>query len=81
MKEDIEFLSISDDEKRVLLDILGYDIDETGLIIKRETQQPHICPITNRHVYLKDASILPGSEIVINTSAISLAQYFSKYLE
>jgi hypothetical protein len=81
MERKIEFLSISDDEKKVLLDILGYDIDDSDLIIKRDTQKPHICPITKREVYLKDASILPGSAIVINTSAISLAEYISEYLE
>lgn len=80
MKE-IEFLEISNEEKKVLLDVLGYDVDEKGLIISREKKVPHICPYTKREVFLDNASILPGSTIIINTSALSLSEYISKNLE
>jgi hypothetical protein len=80
MKE-IEFIEISEGEKKILLDVLGYDVDEKGLIISREDNKPHRCPYTKREVFLKNASILPGSTIIIDTSVLSLSEYVSKNLE
>ena len=78
----INFVDINDDEKRIILNVLGYEIDKEGLIFIRETNKPHICPITEEKVYLKNASILPwNSTIVINTSALTISEYFTKLQE
>lgn len=80
MKE-IIFIDITEDEQKLLLDSLGYDVNTEGVIIDRNTNKPHKCPITKKKVYLKNASILPGSLVIINTSPLTLAEYLSRYVE
>lgn len=79
--QEIRFLDVNDDEKKLLLDILGFEVSEDMVIIEKKTKTPYICPITKKKVRLEDASILPGSTIIINTSAITLSEYFSRFLE
>jgi len=75
---DVKFIEISEENKRILLDVLGYGVDKEGIILVRETKEPYICPITQEKVYLRNASILPfNSSIVINTSALSISEYLS----
>ena len=74
----IEFFSITNDDKKILLDILGYEVDADGLIILKNTKKPHLCPITQEKVFLKEAAILPwNSSIVIKASALSISEYLS----
>jgi len=78
---DIIFMDLNKDERELLLDSLGFDIDGNGIIIEKCTNKPYMCPITGKEVHFDNASILPGSTVVINTSAYTLSEYFSKYLE
>ncbi len=78
---EIKFEQIDLEEKKVLLDILGYGVGEAGIILDNETKKEHICPITGSVVFIENASILPGSTVVINTSELSLAEYFTKFVE
>lgn len=75
----IQFVNIKDDEKKIILDILGYEVGKDGLILLKENKKAHICPLTEEKVYFKDASILPwNSNIVINTTALTISEYLSK---
>ncbi|MCX9010146.1 MAG: hypothetical protein OIN66_03385 [Candidatus Methanoperedens sp.] len=78
---EIKFEEIGIEEKKILLDILGYEIGEAGIILDKETKKEHICPITETVVFIENASILPGSTVVINTSELSLAEYFTRFVE
>ncbi len=78
---EIKFEEIGIEEKKILLDVLGYEIGEAGIILDKETKKEHICPITESVVFIENASILPGSSVVINTSELSLAEYFTKFVE
>ncbi len=78
---DIKFEKIGIEEKKVLLDILGYEVDEDGLILDKKTKKEHKCPITGEVVFIENASVLPGSTVVINTSELSLSEYFTKFVE
>ncbi len=78
---DIKFEKIGIEEKKVLLDIFGYEVDEDGLILDKETKEEHKCPITGEVVFIENASVLPGSTVVINTSELSLSEYFTKFVE
>ena len=77
----VKFTHIDNEQKRILLTILGYSVDSEGYLINHRTKKPHICPITNEKVKLEKASILPGSELVINTTPLSIAQYLEKHVE
>ncbi len=68
------------EEKKAILEMLGYDIDNGKLIIN-ETQKIHKCPINKRPVTLEEASIVPGSTLVIKSDAISFAEYFAQYFK
>ncbi len=78
---DIKFEKIGLEEKKVLLDIFGYEVDEDGLILDKKTKKEHKCPITGDVVFIENASVLPGSTVVINTSELSLSEYFTKFVE
>ena len=79
--QDITFVELTNEEKKLLLDILDFEINKEGIIFEKGTGKPYICPITEERVHFKNASILPGSTVIINTSALTLAEYFSKFLE
>ncbi len=81
MSSEIKLMKLGLEEKRVLLDILGYEVNEDGVILDKKTKKEHRCPITGDIVFIENASILPGSTVVINTSALSLAEYFTRYVE
>jgi len=79
--KNVEFLEISNDDKKVLLDVLGFDVEKDGIIIDKVTNKPHICPLSKTQVKLVDASILPGSTMVINTNALTLSEYMSRKID
>jgi hypothetical protein len=77
----LEFIDISLGEKTILLDILGYSVDEDGFIHYKDTDQMHICPYTHETVNIKNASILPGSTVIINTTDLAISEYFSEHID
>ncbi len=80
-KKDITFLDIADEEKKILLDCLGYSVKGDGYITNAKTKDYHTCPITRERVLFKDASILPGSTLVINTTPLTISEYLSDYID
>lgn len=79
--EKISFIEVNEEERRLLLDILDYEVDGDGLIVDKKTKRHYICPISKTKVPISSSSILPGSTIILNTSALTLSEYFSRYLE
>jgi len=77
----IEFGKLDNKKSKILLDCLGYSVNNKGTIFKKSTGKIHLCPITKEEVKLNEASILPGSTVIINTSTIALSEYFSRYLK
>ena len=80
-KKDITFLDIEDNEKKILLDCLGYSVKEDGYIINEKTGDYHNCPITHERVLFNEASILPGSALIIKTTPLTISEYLSEYIE
>lgn len=78
---EITFFELNDEEKKLLLDTLGFEVDKKGIIVEKESKKPCLCPITDGQIYFENASILPGSTTIINTSPFTLTEYFSKFLE
>ncbi|MCJ7648054.1 MAG: hypothetical protein MUP85_05535 [Candidatus Lokiarchaeota archaeon] len=78
---DVKFEDINIEERKALMDILGYYTDENGLIFSKETKKEHICPVTKDVVFIENASILPGSTVIINTTDLSLSEYFTEFFE
>ena len=76
-----EFSSLKGDEKKVLLKALGYDISERGFVVEEHTKQVVWCRYTNKPVKFDEASVLPGSTIIINTTPVSLSSYIEEFLE
>lgn len=78
--EDINFDTLNNEQKKVLLKALDYNVDKNGVIIDK-TGKPHKCPYTQKKVLLKNASIMPGSAIVMNTSSLTLSEYITDYID
>ncbi|MBU0471716.1 MAG: hypothetical protein KKF65_03765 [Nanoarchaeota archaeon] len=75
---DKETIILSKEDKKILLETLGYAIDEGGFILSADKDRA-ICPFTNSPIKLEDASIMPGSLIVMNTTPVTLSEYFYQY--
>ncbi len=71
---------LTSDEKKVILETLGYGINGNG---KLTTQMGklHICPITKQPLDFKNAAIVPGSTLVIKDDILSFADYFAQHYE
>lgn len=78
---ELDFIDITLNEKITLLDILGYYVDENGVIYNKDTKEQHICPYTNEIVLIENASILPGSTVIINTTELSISEYFTEHID
>ncbi|HII15282.1 MAG TPA: hypothetical protein HA362_03130 [Nanoarchaeota archaeon] len=75
-----EFVYIDPQKKMILLKALGYDLDARGFVVDN-TRRRVICKYTRRPVHFNEASILPGSTVIINTNPVSLSSYIEEYLE
>lgn len=75
-----KFLKLDNPQKQVLLKALDYELDSNGFIIDLNNKKV-ICPYSKKPIRLENASILPGSTVIINTSLITLSEYVSDYLE
>ena len=75
------FIELPEEAKLVLLKSLGYDVDNKGYILDSNNKKKVICKYSKKPVHFKDASILPGSTIIINTNLITMSQYVCEYLE
>lgn len=82
-KEEVEisFIELNEEERKLFLDILEYQVDQEGFIVDKKTNKHYICPLSKSKVPLSSSSILPGSTIILNTSALTLSEYFSRYIE
>ena len=78
--EEVHFEKLTEDKKLILLKALGYDVNENGFILN-DKKKYHICPYTNMRVLFKNASILPGSVVIINTSSLTLSEYITDYVD
>ncbi len=80
-EDQISFLKINTEEKIKLLEVLGYGIDEDGYILDGNTGEPYTDPLNNEEIHIENASVLPGSTVIINTTPLSLSEYFTAYTE
>jgi len=73
------FISLTDDEKKILLYSLGFSIGREGFIYNNN-QRVH-CYYTKEPVRFHEASVLPGSTIIVKTSPINISKYIDEFLE
>ncbi len=76
----MQFIRLFDAEKKILLDFLGYGVNKDGIVVSKDNKML-ICPYTGEPIRFKDASVMPGSTVIFNTSPFTLAEYFSKHVE
>ncbi len=79
--QEFKFVKIGDDEKKRILEDAGYFVNEDNLILDGKTHKPHICPFSGEQVFLHEASLLPGSLLVVKTTPLTIAEYISKYIQ
>lgn len=75
-----EVISLSKEDLKLVLDILEYEIDKDGVVIDKNNKNV-ICPFTAEPVNLDSLSIMPGSLILMNTSPVTLSEYFYRYTD
>jgi len=72
-----ETITVSKEEKKVFLEMLGFSISDKGNLMK--DNKLHVCPITKQPLSLDRAAIVPGSTLVIDDSVVSFADYFAQH--
>jgi hypothetical protein len=77
----MDILKITEREKKVLLDFLGYKTNKAGIVISKDTGKSIFCPYTKEPVKFNKASIMPGSTVIFNTDALTLSEYFTEYVD
>lgn len=75
------FCELTPEEKKILLDALGFAVNKDGTIIHNVDKLQVKDPITNEPVKFENANILPGSTIILDNNPASLALYFARYYE
>jgi len=73
-----EVLSLSEKDLKLLLEILGYKISENKNILDSEGNEV-VCPFTKDKIQLDNLSIMPGSIVLMNTTPVTLSEYFYQY--
>ena len=77
----MQFVKLSDEAKIMILDFLGFERNEEGIVVSKSDKKILICKYNGDPVRFADASIMPGSTIIFNTTPLSLSEYFSEYVE
>lgn len=75
------FSELTLEEKKIVLDALGFGIDGNGNICGHVDKLPVKDPITNEPIKFENANIFPGSTIILDNNPVSLAYYFARYYE
>ncbi len=78
MEKEIKTVNLPISEKIILLKALGYDVDKEGYIID-ENKERVSDKYSECEIKIENASILPGSTIIIDTNSYSLSEYFEEY--
>ncbi len=73
-------ITLTNEQKLVLFDFLGYKVKNNILVLKK-TDKQQICPYTKEPVRFNEASVMPGSTVIFNTNALTLAEYFSEHVD
>jgi len=74
-----ETVSLTKEEMKILLEILGYSVNSSGIVYKSDGAVLE-CPLSKEGVTLdKSISVMPGSIIVMNTTPVTLSEYFYQY--
>ena len=81
IKEFKEFVNLPENAKLVLLKALDYEVDRQGYVVDSKNKSRVICKYSKKPVLFKDASILPGSTIIINSDPLTISEYIGEYLE
>jgi len=76
-----KIINLPKNEKLILLKALGYTIDSEDYIINETDRKRVEDKYSNCFVKLDNASVLPGSTIIIDTNSFSLSEYFEEYRE
>ena len=79
--QEFKVTHLNDENKKLLLDFLGFTIDADNLVVDKSNNKRVICPYSNKYVHLSNASVMPGSTIIINTSPYTLSCYISEFLK
>jgi len=75
----MEYLQITEDNVKTILELFDKDVDKKGFIIYKNSGKLVKCPYTNKPIHHKNFSILPGSAIFVNNDAYSFAGYRVQY--
>lgn len=73
-----EIVYLNQEEMELILEALDYKIDKDNGVIGPDNKKV-ICPFTEEPTTITKISVMPGSLILMNTSPLTLSEYFYQY--
>lgn len=70
----MNFEQLGIEEKKLLLRAYNYDVDEEGIIVDRLLNERVFSIDTQRVVTLENASLIPGSLKVVDTTPLTISK-------
>ena len=77
--DDLQLVQLDNHDRTKVLEKLGYSISDNGFVIDSKTKKEVVCKYTKKGVHINTAAILPGSNLIINATPLTMAQYFVDY--
>ena len=77
----MEFEELGDAEKKLLLDAYNYEVDEKGIIVDSLLKEPVVSEDIKKPIFLENASLLPGSLKIINTTPLTISKFLREKIE
>lgn len=71
----MEFEELGNEEKKLLLSAYNYEVDDNGIIIDSLLKEPLMSPESQKPIKLENASLLPGSMKIIDTTLLTISKF------
>jgi len=77
----MEFEELGNEEKKLLLNAYNYEVNEGGVIVDTLLKEPLISQDSQKPIKLENASLLPGSMKIIDTTPLTISKFLREKIE
>jgi len=77
----MEFEEIGNEERKLLLNAFGYDVNDKGVIVDSLLGTQMISKETKRPILLENAGLIPGSLDIIDTTPLTISKFLREKIE
>lgn len=75
MANKLEYEELGKDEKEILLNAFGYELDEDGFILDAQLKEKLVSKSLGKEMHVDSVALTPGSLKIIDASPISMSRF------